>query len=106
ALGDRLAAADVAVAGSGVGRNYAKGDEGVREFVGELGGGVDGPAELLVGLDGVIGGHDDHGRVRISPADQGGTESDARGRVAAPRLAAHGCRGGTPGLAQRLLPRR
>ena len=74
---------DVAVAGGRGRRRDAEGDQGVGELVGELLGGVDGPAELLDRLDDVVGRHDDDGRVRVLAGDEGGPEADARGGVAA-----------------------
>ncbi len=50
-------------------------------------GDVGGAAKLLHRLDDVVGGHHHHDGRRVLPGDQGSAEADARGGVAAARLA-------------------
>src|SRR5205085_6002577 len=60
----RSAELDVAVAGRGVSRADAKGEQRIRDVGGELLRRMDRPAELLLGLDHVVGRHHDDGGVR------------------------------------------
>ena len=68
-VAERLAALDVAVAGLGPGRLDAEGDEGRRVVVDDRDRRADGLAELLAGLDHVVGRHDDHRPVGVGLRD-------------------------------------
>ena len=65
----------------------AERQQGVRVVGGELLGGVDGPVELPLRLDDVVGRQHDQGGVRVGAGDQGRPQPDARGRVPPLRLA-------------------
>jgi hypothetical protein len=78
---------DVPVSGRGRCRTNAERDQGVGKLVGELGGGVDGPTELLHRFDRMVGRHDDDGRLGVLAGDERRPEADARRGVAAHRFA-------------------
>ena len=77
-----FAALDVTKRGGWIGRLDAEGDDSVWLLVDDCGGGGDGLLELMVRLDDLIGGHDDHGGVGVVAAEEQGGESDAGGGVA------------------------